>query len=177
MDIFDMGIQLLRPEWLLMLIPLFILSWLFWSKKLFSRDWESVIDARLLPYLLVGKTGRKTIWPLLFWSSIGVLVIIALSGPVWKKLPLPVFKQQSALVIILDLSASMNTQDIKPSRLARARLKLFDFLKQRQEGQTALIAFAATAYTVSPLTDDTDTIQSLVSSLTTDIMPTQGRTL
>ncbi|MCK4710015.1 MAG: VWA domain-containing protein [Gammaproteobacteria bacterium] len=174
MDLFFKEFQLLRPEWLFMLIPLFILAWLFWSKKLFSRDWESVIDPRLLPHLLVGKSGRKSIGPLLFWISIGLICVFALSGPVWKKLPLPVFKQQSALVILLDLSTSMNTQDVKPSRLVRARLKLLDLLKQRQEGQTALIVFAATAYTVSPLTDDTDTIQSLVSSLTTDLMPVQG---
>jgi len=166
--------HLLRPEWLLTLIPLFFISWLFWSKKLFSRDWKSVIDPRLLPHLLVGKTGRRNIWPLLLWTAIGILVILALSGPVWKKLPLPVFKQQSALVILLDLSTSMNAQDVKPSRLVRARLKLLDLLKKRKEGQTALVAFAATAYTVSPLTDDTDTIQSLVSSLSSDIMPVQG---
>ncbi len=169
-----MEFYLLRIEWLLMLIPLFLLGWLFWSKKLFSRDWESVIDPRLLPHLLVGKAGSKSIWTLLFWMSIGVIIIFALSGPVWKKLPLPVFKQQSALVIVLDLSRSMNAQDVKPGRLIRARLKLLDLLKNRNEGQTALIVFAATAYTVSPLTDDTDTIQSLVSSLTTEIMPVQG---
>ena len=174
MQLFNTDFHLLRPEWLFMLIPVLILAWLFWSKKLFSRDWESVIDARLLPHLLIGQSGRKSIWPLLFWLSLAMIVIFTLSGPVWKKLPLPVFKQQSALVIILDLSRSMNTADIKPSRLVRARLKLLDLLKQRKEGQTALVVFAATAYTVSPLTDDTETIQSLVSSLTTDLMPVQG---
>ena len=166
--------HLLRIEWLLMLIPLFILGWFFWSRKLFSRDWESVIDPRLLPHLLVGKASAKSIWPLLLLMSIGMIIVFALSGPVWKKIPLPVFKQQSALVIVLDLSRSMNTQDMKPDRLIRARLKLLDLLKSRKEGQTALIVFAATAYTVSPLTDDTDTIQSLVSSLATEIMPVQG---
>ncbi len=174
MTIFDGEFHLLRPEWLLMIVPVIILSWLFWSRKLFSRDWESVIDARLLPHLLVGKTASRNIFPILFWTALAILSVIALSGPVWKKLPLPVFKQQSALVIILDLSTSMNAQDVKPSRLVRARLKLIDLLKQRKEGQTALIAYAGTAYTVSPLTDDTDTIQSLVSSLTPQIMPSQG---
>lgn len=173
-EVFDLEMQFLRPEWILMIIPLLILAWFFWSKKLFSRDWESVIDPRLLPHLLVGKAGRQSIWPIVFWLSLGLIVVIAMAGPVWKKLPLPVFKQQSALVIILDLSRSMNAQDVKPSRLIRSRLKLLDLLKQRKEGQTALVAFAATAYTVSPLTDDTDTIQSLVSSLAPEIMPVQG---
>ena len=84
------------------------------------------------------------------------------------------FKEKSALVIALDLSRSMDANDIKPSRLARARHKISDILKLRREGQTGLIAYAAEAFTVSPLTDDTATIHSLVPSLSTDIMPAQG---
>ena len=169
-----MTFQLLRPHWLWMLLPLFTLAWFMWRRHLHSRDWAAVVDAKLLPHLLVGKPGRKALWPLLLWLMLGVLCVIALSGPAWKKATLPVYTQQSALVILLDLSSSMDSTDIKPSRLARARLKLIDLLKMRREGQTALIAFAATPYTVSPLTDDTATIQSLVDSLTSDIMPVQG---
>jgi Ca-activated chloride channel family protein len=169
-----MTFQFLRPEWLLLLIPLFALLWLLWNRSGSGRDWESVVDPALLPHLLVGKKGRSKRWPLLVFFIAGLLAITALSGPVWKKLPLPVFKQQSALVIALDLSTSMDAADIKPSRLTRARLKLKDLLSRRTVGQTALIAYAATPYTVTPLTDDTDTIQSLVSSLTTELMPAQG---
>jgi len=167
-------VQLLRPEWLWMLLPILLLAWFYWRRQLFSKDWAAVIDARLLPHLLVGKARTKSRWPVLLWLMLGMLTVISLSGPVWKKSALPVFKQQSALVILLDLSSSMDSSDIKPSRLSRARLKLLDLLKMRKEGQTALIAFAATPYTVSPLTDDSETIQSLVNSLTTDIMPAQG---
>ncbi|MBC8210799.1 MAG: VWA domain-containing protein [Gammaproteobacteria bacterium] len=169
-----MTVQLLRPEWLWMLLPVFLLAWFFWRQQLFSRDWAAVIDAQLLPHLLVGKAQGKSRWPVLLWLLLGVLSVLALSGPVWKKSALPVYKQQSALVVLLDLSSSMDSTDVKPSRLSRARLKLLDLLKMRKEGQTALIAFAATPYTVSPLTDDSETIQSLVNSLTTDIMPMQG---
>ncbi len=166
--------HLLRPWWLLALIPLFALAWAWWSGKAQSRDWSAVIDPRLLPHLLVGESTRQRRWPILFWLLLALLSVLALAGPVWKKLPQPVFKQQSALVILLDLSASMNAQDIKPSRIARARLKLIDLLNARKEGQAALIAYAATAYTVTPLTDDTETIKALVSSLKPEIMPAQG---
>jgi len=170
-----MTIELLRPQWLLLLIPLTILCWLLWKNQRLNRNWASVIDERLLPHLLSGKVGqRRRLWPVFLWFVLSLLVLIVLAAPVWEKLPLPVFKQNSALVIALDLSRSMNAEDIKPSRLSRARLKLKDLLNARTEGQTALIAYAATAYTVSPLTDDTDTINSLVSSLDTDIMPAQG---
>src|SRR5210317_217213 len=78
------------------------------------------------------------------------------------------------MVVALDLSRSMNAQDIAPSRLARAKLKILGMLDRRQGGQTALLVYTANAYTVTPLTDDADTIAALVNSLTTDIMPSRG---
>jgi len=68
----------------------------------------------------------------------------------------------------------MDAADVAPSRLARARLKLLDLLERRQEGQTALIVYSAHAFTVTPLTDDVDTIAALVGSLSTEIMPSRG---
>ncbi len=169
-----MDIELLRPAWLLLIFPLTLLLILFWRNMKTPRSWAAVVDPLLLPHLLSGKSSRRRRWPILLWFLASILVLVILSGPVWEKLPLPVFNQQSALIIALDLSASMNANDIKPSRLARAKLKLKDLLNNRNEGQTALIAYAGTSYTVSPLTDDTDTINALVASLGTDIMPSQG---
>jgi Ca-activated chloride channel family protein len=68
----------------------------------------------------------------------------------------------------------MNATDIKPSRLVRARYKVADILQQRQDGLTALIAYAGDAFTVTPLTQDTATITNQINALNTDIMPSQG---
>jgi Ca-activated chloride channel family protein len=68
----------------------------------------------------------------------------------------------------------MDAADIKPSRLTIARYKIADILKQRKDGQTALLVYSGDAFTVTPLTDDTNTIDSQLAALTTDIMPTQG---
>jgi len=72
------------------------------------------------------------------------------------------------------MSRSMDAQDIAPSRLLRARLKILDILERRNGGQTALIVYSSNAFTVTPLTTDTDTIGALVNSLSTDIMPSRG---
>jgi len=169
-----MGLTFLRPEWFAALLPLLLLAIWQWRRKRGSRSWASVIDARLLPYLLSEKPGRSRTgaFVLLLLGALGV--IVALAGPAWQKLSQPVYKQQGVLVIALDLSLSMNAGDIRPSRLERARLKLTDLLNRRNEGQTALIAYAASPFTVTPLTDDFDTILSLLPSLTTDLMPAQG---
>ncbi len=166
--------QLLRPDWLWLLLPLALLLWLMSRRRNRAGSWRSVCDSQLLPFILQGRESSPARWPLLVTGLAGVLAILALSGPACEQREQPVFRDQSALVIALDLSRSMDATDIKPSRLTRARLKLIDILKQRREGQTALIVYAAQAFTVSPLTDDADTIISLVGSLDSNMMPLQG---
>jgi len=172
--------HLLRPYWLLALPAVWALIWFYLRATKLNRNWASVIDQRLLPYLLQGdktQTSARKKPARVLLLTIFSLVIFSLAGPAFEKRPQPVFKAQSALVILLDLSRSMDAEDIKPSRLNRARYKINDILKQRKEGQTALIAYAADAFVVSPLTDDADTISAQVPALETHIMPAQGSRL
>jgi Ca-activated chloride channel homolog len=162
----------LRPLWWCALLPLLVFWWLQ-RNRLQSGSWRAVVDAKLLSHLLVGvdqKQKRRSVWMLLG----GLLAIAALAGPAWRKIDTPVFSKQSALVVALDLSRSMDAADIKPSRRQRAQLKLRDILRARTEGETALVVFAAQAFVVSPLTSDAKTIEVQLSSLTTDLMPEQG---
>ncbi|WP_029914929.1 VWA domain-containing protein [Pelobacter seleniigenes] len=164
----------LRPWWFLLLPPLLVLLWLFWRRRLQSRSWQEICDPQLLPHLLIGRSRRRAHWPL-WLLLVGLLLsITALAGPTWRKQPQPLLKQQSALVIALDLSRSMLAADLKPSRLVRARLKIEDILRQRREGQTGLVVFAGDAFAVTPLTDDVHTIQALLGSLDPQLMPVQG---
>jgi Ca-activated chloride channel family protein len=165
----------LRPYWLLAFFPyLLILTWLLRS-KLARGNWSAVCDAALLPYLLQDKPARRSRWPAAFGALAALLAIVALAGPSWKKLPSPVFRNESALVIALDLSRSMDAEDVKPSRLIRARYKIADILRQRKDGQTALLVYGGDAFTVTPLTNDNETIASQLEALTTDIMPVPGK--
>lgn len=166
--------HLLRPAWLLALLPLAFIVWRLLTVKRNSRSWQAVVDPDLLLHLLSGTNSVRSNTHLYLISVIGLLSIVALAGPVWHKLERPIFKQQSALVIVLDLSRSMDSGDIKPSRLIRARHKIADILSQRKEGQTALVVYAADAFSVVPLTDDGETINALLPGLTTDMMPAQG---
>ena len=164
----------LRPYWLLGFIPLVALAILLFKLKRNAHQWQHMIAPELLPFLLDSKTvapKKSLLWPLvLAW----VIAVIAMAGPSWIKRPTPVEKNQSALVIMLDLSQSMVTEDIKPSRLMRARLKITDIVRARKDGQTALLVYAGEAHAVTPLSDDTATLISLLPSLSPDIMPLPG---
>ncbi len=167
-------LHFLRPEAFYAFAPLLLFVVLYLTSKATSRSWKAVCDDKLLPYILTAGGKKSGMLPIVLIMLATSLSIVALAGPVWEKLPQPVFREESALVIALDLSQSMHASDIKPSRLERARLKLLDLIKARKGGQTALIVYAATAFTVTPLTDDDNTIANLVPSLEPELMPAQG---
>ena len=166
--------QWLRPEWLLAVRAIVLLAVLLARGKLGPGSWKSVVDPELLPFVLsrIPGPGRDYRWWLL--GLCGTIAAVALAGPVWQRIEQPVFRAEQALVLALDLSRSMDAQDVAPSRIARAKLKILDILERRKSGQTALLVYSANAFTVTPLTDDTDTIALLVNSLSTDIMPSRG---
>ena len=164
----------ITPEWLLALIPLAMFLWWVSFGNTDAKAWEKIIDPKLLPLLLQGEDSHKET---LIKSLLGVswfIAVIALANPVWEKIPRPVFQTNNARVIVLDLSNSMLADDLKPSRLARARFKVEDILSNEEEGQIGLVVFAGDAFTASPLTRDADTIRSLLQVLKPQIMPSQG---
>jgi Ca-activated chloride channel family protein len=165
----------IRPYWLLAIIPTVLLLYLLLKNKLQQGNWSGVCDKELLPFILQEKPVKQSRGILLTAALSCLLTILALAGPTWEQLPAPVFRNNAALVIALDLSRSMDAGDIKPTRLSMARYKIADILKQRKDGQTALLVYAGDAFIVTPLTNDTETIESQLSALTTEIMPIQGR--
>lgn len=166
--------HLLRPYWLLALIPLALLLFFLRSYRQKADAWKSVCDPHLLPYLLVHFDGHKRLNYSVVLAAAWLLAVLALAGPSWSSQSRLVYKNNAARVIVLDLSAAMSSTDLAPNRMTRARYKLLDILQRSRQGQTALIAFAEEPYVVTPLTHDTNTIAALVGELDPDIMPVRG---
>ncbi|NOX68505.1 MAG: VWA domain-containing protein [Gammaproteobacteria bacterium] len=164
----------LRPEWLWALPVAAIVALTFARRQLAPGSWQRVVDPALVPYVLSREQVRASGYR--WWLVLlgGVLAALAMAGPSWDRVEQPVFRSEQAIVVALDLSRSMDAQDVSPSRLTRARLKILDILERRRSGQTALIVYSSNAFTVTPLTSDTDTVAALVNSLSTDIMPSRG---
>ncbi len=164
----------IRPDWLFLIPAVVAIAVLLARRQLGAGHWRDVIDPVLMPYVLSRTPGRGIDHRWWLLGLAGVVAAVAVAGPAWQRIDQPVFRAEQAIVVALDLSRSMDAQDIEPSRLARARLKILGMLERRQSGQTALLVYTANAFTVTPLTDDTDTIAALVNSLSTDIMPSRG---
>lgn len=172
----ESGLHWMRPLWLWGFIPLALIL-LYWFRRSHARSaWESVVDPELQPYVIDGiskQTNRSSLALFAGWA----VALILLAGPVWEQQDVPVFQAQQAEVVLFDLSRSMLSDDIAPDRLTRARFKLSDLLSQSEGRQIGLIGFAERPYVISPLTEDTNTVQAFVPSLSPDIMPVQGSRL
>ena len=162
----------LRPEWLI-LLPIVVALWWFIRKASAHQQWREYFPQAMLDALQVDGAQRSSHWH--WWLLVSWLFLsFAMAGPTWIKQPVPVVKNQKAIVIALDLSPSMLADDLTPNRLTRAKYKLIDILGKQADGQMALIAYAGDAHTVSPLTDDPQTIEVLLPALTPNVMPSSG---
>jgi len=157
-----------------MLLPLALLVWRLSRSRGGGDAWRGLVDPHLLSHLLVdtGKRLRlRAVWLLgLGW----LLLLLALAGPTWQRLPQTGYQLQQYRVILLDLSPSMNAADLTPSRLAHARFKVLDLLRRSRSGQVALIAYGPEPFLVSPLTSDVETIVGQVLKLETELLPVSG---
>lgn len=165
----------LRPWWLLAFIPAVIIFILYLRRSnTNSNNWQDHCDPHLLPYLIIGEQKQTSsalpYWLLTSW----LLLILALAGPTWQQYAQPTYQQNTARVIALDVSTSMNSSDLVPSRLERAKYKVLDLLKELNEGQTAMLVFSSSPFVVSPLTNDSNTIASMVPVIDSSIVPVQG---
>jgi len=176
MSVFFSNFHFLRPWWLLALAALPLIWRALSQGRSDAGAWRGVVDEHLLPHLLVRDDGAQTSSrsPRVLAMLAFALACLALAGPAWEQLPQPLFQNRSARVIALELSATMQAQDVTPSRFQRARFKIADILQRNADGQTVLIAYAGEPFVVAPLTDDVNTVSNLLDALEPTVMPVQG---
>ena len=163
-------LSFIRPYWL---IGLFIIAvYSLWRYQRRQHKQTSIIANHLSEHLVTlpetSKNNRLII------TLLSVITCIALSGPSLRSVELPVYEIQKAQVIALDLSYSMYATDIKPNRLSRAKYKAIELLKQWSEGEKGMIAYAGDAFTITPLTIDSNAIINHIPHLSPELMPVKG---
>ncbi len=151
------------------LMLFFALTW-YARKKLLLRLGEAGLVEQLMPHWSRYKHSLKFIL-LMFALS---FLIIAWANPQFGAKREKVKRKSVDVFIALDISRSMLAEDLRPSRLDRAKQfasKLVDGLKGERMG---LILFAGNAYLQTPLTTDYSAIQLFIRSANPRLAPTQG---
>ncbi|TMN73595.1 hypothetical protein CWB85_02705 [Pseudoalteromonas sp. S1727] len=167
-----MDFEFIRPTVLWLLVPVCVVFAIAMLKHKNAKQAE-LIAPHLAKFVISNNTQQHS-QPMWLIALFAVLAVIFSAGPSFEEKQVPVFQSKNARVIVMDMSLSMYSTDIAPSRLVQARFKALDMIKLFKEGDTALVAYAGTAYTISPLTTDATTLENLIPSLSPDIMPDKG---
>lgn len=164
----------LRPLWLLALPLIFFLWWRVRRNELSQAENDTLIASHLRDALTVNRNTRKGFRAVDGVCIAAVLAVIGAAGPTWSKLPSPWFSETAPLVIALEVTDSMRSNDMLPTRLDRARFKILDLVALRTGSRTALIAYAGSAHVVVPPTTDPQVLKTFLESLDPAIMPSAG---
>lgn len=177
----ESGFHFAQPAWfwgLLAIIP--VALWLLRSAARAARGpVHRYADAHLLPYL----TGTRDLetherWGrFLRWSLLWALLLAAMAGPRWDATDVRLFHPGNNLLVLLDISRSMQVDDVSPTRLGRARQELQDLVIQNRTVRLGLITFASVPLVLSPITEDTYAILNLLPAISTDLVSLQGSRL
>ena len=170
-----------QPVWLwaLLLVPV-VLVWLWFSWPLRRKGQENLYaDPHLLPRLIgVNQTERvKRKRPLIIWMLLWLLLVLAMAGPRWDYEQIQAFQPAADMVVLLDISASMNIRDVRPSRLERARQEIQDLVRLNPGIRLGLIAFASIAHVATPITEDGSSLIRQLPALSSDLVRLQGSNL
>jgi Ca-activated chloride channel family protein len=168
-----------QPQWLwgLAVIPMLLVAYVVVLRRSsVPHQLEAFADKHLLPHLVRQRPETENrFWRFpLVWPLALILTLVALAGPQWRYTDTQIFKPENDLVIVLDMSSTMNAADVKPSRLARAREEISDLLDANKGLTIGLVAYAAVPHMVVPLTDDMNTIRNLLPSLDTSLITIDG---
>jgi Ca-activated chloride channel family protein len=177
----ETGFHFAEPAWFWGLLVLPPLAWWLWrsAARAAKAPVHRYADPELLPHL----AGTRALagserWGRFFaWAGLWLLLLTAMAGPRWGYTDVRLFQPGDNLLILLDVSRSMETADVAPSRLGRARQEIQDLIMQNRRLRLGLIAFASSPHVVAPVTEDSRTILLALPALATDLARLQGSRL
>ena len=162
--------------WLLLIVPvILVLFLLYWRQRRAALD--RFADRELLDYLAPGVNRR------LPWTKFGLLalslplLVIALANPQWSAEREEINRRGIDLIVALDISNSMRAEDVKPSRMDRARYFTNTLVDELSGNNIGVALFTCTAIMAAPLTTDYAFVKSVVSTAAPYQISAQGTNL
>lgn len=164
-----------NPEFLYLFfaIPVFIIGFIYLNirkRKSVEKLGTLALVKRMMPELSLKRSYLK------FWLTLVVIGfgIVVLARPQFGTKVEKMDKKGIELVIAIDVSSSMLAEDIKPSRLAKAKQILTRIIDERKDDKVAIVVFAGEAYIQLPLTPDNQSAKLFLETIDTNLVPVQG---
>lgn len=159
--------------WALVLVPLLILVFIWvrrWKKKALARFGDRTVISQIMPDVSFSRPTLKFTFFIVAYS----LLIIGLAGLQVGAHVDEVKKSGADLMVLLDVSNSMLSQDFAPNRLENAKRALSQLVDNLHDDRIGIIVFAGEAYVQMPVTNDYSAAKLFLNTINTGIVPTQG---
>ena len=167
-----------QPEWLLALLALPIVALVeAWSVRRDRARTESLVSRSLWSRVLERPKERWRFVRLALLLGGVVGITLALARPQWGVVREKVEREGVDVVLVLDTSGSMATEDVSPNRFFLARAALSSLISQLDQDRFALVAFEGEAYPLVPLTLDADAVGLFLETLEPGFVPGPGSAL
>ncbi|MGN4047946.1 VWA domain-containing protein [Pseudomonas sp. SM4] len=165
----------LRPLWLILALFGAALPLIWRRSRDLQRRLRGNIAEHLLPHLLITPQDHQRLRPVHLLCAVMILGAVAAAGPTWEQDRPDFLQNRAPLIVAVDLSPSMDANDVQPTRLEAAKHKLHDLIQRRAGARTALIAFAGSAHLVLPPTDDPALLDTFIQALGTGLIDKPGK--
>ena len=138
---------------LLLLVPLFVIL-LGVAAHNRKKQFSNFADKKFYDYYM--QQFSSFYWSLknIIFIIAVFLLVIALARPRWNKEVQIVKKEGIDILVAIDVSKSMDAEDIQPSRIERAKDQISLFIDQLKGDRIAIVAFAGMSFVQCPLTND-----------------------
>ena len=164
-----------NPQYLLLLAVLpVVVGVVYWAVQNRSRMLERIGNPALVRRLTANVNTRGRLIGRVFTIAALALAIVALARPQWGESLQTVEREGVQIVIALDVSRSMLAEDVKPSRLVRAKLEIADLMQTLQGDEVGLVLFSGAAFLQFPLTFDYLSAKNFIENANTEMITRQG---
>lgn len=164
-----------HPEalYLLLLVPMvLVLMWLFRRNRANALD--TFGDSRLISHLMPDFSSRRSVLKAWLFVIALALQVVVVAGPQFGSKFQTVKRSGIEVMVALDVSNSMNAQDVSPSRLEVAKMAVARLVDKMADDRVGLVVFAGNAYVQMPMTPDFSSVKMFMQSVSTGMVPTQG---
>jgi Ca-activated chloride channel family protein len=176
--LFGPQIRFGHPEALLLLI-LIPIVWILFRLARYRRmrEMESFVDRKLTNRIAYNHSQpriklRETLWIVGFG-----LLVLALANPRVGTRLVQVKREGVDIIVAMDVSLSMNAEDIAPSRLQKAKHEVGGFIQRLKGDRIGLVAFAGAAYLECPLTTDYSAARIFLDVMDSELIPEPGTSI
>jgi Ca-activated chloride channel homolog len=159
--------------WGLAAIPVFVLLFILvtrWKKKALTSLGDKKVVGMMMPQVSLSVARLKFI----LFSLAFAFVVLAAADPQIGSKVVEEKRKGADLMILLDVSNSMLSQDMAPNRLENAKRALAQLIDNMHNDRIGIVVFAGEAYVQLPMTTDYSAAKLFLNTINTEMVPTQG---